>query len=167
MDLQESLRLRIEKKGLNMIGANTFSQTERIKEINSPEEIYNCLQTMEESSDKFDFIYIDNNLYRSHLVLLNNSEPIVCLGYNEKGEYDAFIPIHPIYSKGANHQIFAYRYFIFLKLSKLEELPDYAYEKKEFSNKPKDQQMLSKYTKAINGEIPMTEELKQWWWNRY
>lgn len=167
MDLKESLRLKVVQKGLSKIGENTLNHSERILEISSPEKVYNSLQIMEKNCDEFDFILIDNLSYKSHIVLLSHSEPIVCLGYDENGEYEAFSPLSPIKSKGVNHQMFAYRYIIFFKLSKLEELPDHTFDDMESSDKPKEQQMLSKYMKAINGEIPMTDELKEWWQNRY
>ncbi len=162
MNLQKSLFQFIADKGLSNI--TNLSQKEKLQTLSKPEEVYNSLKDLE-LSDEVEFIMINNESYKSHLVLINNSIPIVCLGYNEKGEYEAFIPILPNCSKGINHQLFVYRYILFLRLSYLQT----ENEPSEITtgSKPHDQKMLERYLKAINGNIPMTEDLRSWWSNRY
>ena len=152
----------IEKKQL--LNISHLLDDKRTSVITSEESIYNCLNSLEQDSSKFDYVIIDNEDFKSYLVLLNNSNPILCLGYDEDKNIEGVVPISVNCRKGINHQQFSYRYILFMSVD--ENLNVYQIASSP-AEKSEDHKQLSRFLRSISGEEPKTDDLYQWWLNRY
>ncbi len=157
----------MEKKNLLKITDVLNEKNKKLLALSEPESIYNCLKLLEGEDPQADYILINNAEDKSHLVLLNNSKPVICIGYNDAEEYEGLIPVAVNKSNGVNHQMVAYRYILFLKMCDNMDSSDKDSENTRLPEKSEDQKNLSRFLQSLNGEEPINSELKNWWLNRY
>ena len=146
----------------NLQNADEFIRNNEpsVLRLTAPAEVYNCLTLLDGDADT-GFVIIDNPRLHSYLVHAGSKNRIMVMGYDESGELESVSPVPVNKSAGTNTMAFASRHIVFARVRKQTD------PRTSHPPKSEDQKKLSAFAKAINGGGEVSDELRQWWINRY